>query len=329
MYGKIGLAAIVIVALAAVLMWMSDPVCGNGITEGRLPDPRIEECDDGNTLNGDGCSDSCRVEFPTRIYIAHYLGNIDGGFSEDWFFFYGQMDDHFREEKVPVGATVYPASIDDNPKFAPYIKRLYENPYVELVQKANTGLGDEQRMDAMTYSEQREIIEQGRENYIKNMAGILDIPEEDVQIPLAYNQPQGRFTSTMRQVLEDLGFTIFFEMYLNEDIGPVQSTKDLDVLQYGVGFTKMGEAGRQSEFFQPGEFLLNLRNFKRTDLNMTYIDGSRLVPIWVHHMDFERTDKANRVDREKWAIYKYIINRIKEEPNLVMISPQEIWELRH
>jgi cysteine-rich repeat protein len=32
------------------------PVCGDGITEGP------EECDDGNTASGDGCSETCTIE---------------------------------------------------------------------------------------------------------------------------------------------------------------------------------------------------------------------------------------------------------------------------
>lgn len=49
------------------------PVCGNGIVEG------CEQCDDGNTINGDGCSATCQIEPPaatvgslsdTRLTIA-------------------------------------------------------------------------------------------------------------------------------------------------------------------------------------------------------------------------------------------------------------------
>ncbi|MEM9187763.1 MAG: DUF4215 domain-containing protein [Myxococcota bacterium] len=36
--------------------------CGNGIVEGADPAGVVEACDDGNTLNGDGCSATCRIE---------------------------------------------------------------------------------------------------------------------------------------------------------------------------------------------------------------------------------------------------------------------------
>jgi cysteine-rich repeat protein len=39
-----------------VKWWGIDAVCGNGNKEG------LEECDDGNTANGDGCSSTCRLE---------------------------------------------------------------------------------------------------------------------------------------------------------------------------------------------------------------------------------------------------------------------------
>ena len=328
---SLDIALIVVVGVLAVVgfIWYTGPECGNGVLEGRLPDPRFEECDDGNLDNDDGCSSACLVEFPYKIYIAHYMGNIDGGFADEWFFFYDQLLEFWETEGIKVGATVYPASIDDTPEFAPYIARLYESPNVELVQKAFTGLGAETKMDSMTHEQVREIIENGREAYVTNIAEAAGIPEEEIAYPLAYNQPQGRFTADMRDVLEEMNFTIFFEMYMNEDIGPVKSSPNVDVLQYGVGFTKAGVAGKQSEFFQPGEFLLNVRRFSREDLNMLYINQSRLVPVWVHHMDFERQDKPNAVDREKWAIYTYVMKRIREEPNLIMVSPQEIWELRH
>ncbi len=39
----------------------SPPVCGNGTLE-----PPNEQCDDGNTVSGDGCSGNCRIEGPPQ-----------------------------------------------------------------------------------------------------------------------------------------------------------------------------------------------------------------------------------------------------------------------
>lgn len=331
-----GVAAFTII-LAAVILWMVSglamqvsgiPVCGNGFVEGKFPQQGFEECDDGNLDSGDGCSGECRVEFAERIYVAPYMGNIDGHFTDEWFFFYEQLADYFDYEEIPVGATLYPATLD-NPEFHPYIKRIYESPYMELVQKAWTGLGEEQHMDNISYEEQKLIISKGRETFREEMANILDIPEESVRVPMAYNQPQGRFTNVTRDVLDELGFNMFFEMYMNDDLGPVKSTGDFDVLQYGVGITTTGEAGAETEFFQPGESLLELRDFDREDLNMVYIKGDKVVPLWVHNHDFESKTEPNTVDQLKWEQYGYLMSRIKEEPNLILVSPNDIWELRH
>ena len=61
----------------------SSPVCGNGVIDSG------EVCDDGNILNGDGCSSSCEIESPTvtGLLVSHYtfevnaqdtVGNYDG-----------------------------------------------------------------------------------------------------------------------------------------------------------------------------------------------------------------------------------------------------------
>ncbi len=326
------IAFIVLIAAVMALAIASNAsfgtTCGNGHAEGRFPASGFEECDDGNTENGDGCSSSCRVEFNERIYVAPYMGNIDGHFTEDWFFFYEQLADYFDSEGIPVGATLYPATLD-NPEFHSYIKRIYESPNMEIVQKAWTGLGDEQRMDELSFQEQMEFIARGREAFRSGMADILGIPRSEVDVPMAYNQPQGRFTNTTREVLESLGFRIFFEMYMNDDLGPVEPTERLDVLQYGVGLTTTGGAGPDTDFFQPGDSLIEIRDLYREDLYMLEIDGSKVIPVWVHHQDFESKEEDNTVDEYKWSQYRYLMQRIKDEPNLILVSPSDIWEFRH
>lgn len=51
-----------------------DPVCGNGEVEGVVADGDREECDDGNTTSGDGCSSTCQLEYtptpPTCVVLT-------------------------------------------------------------------------------------------------------------------------------------------------------------------------------------------------------------------------------------------------------------------
>ena len=63
--------------------------------------------------------------------------------------------------------------------------------------------------------------------------------------------------------------------------------------------------------------------------HIAHVGDSRIVPVWVHHMDFEHKNQHNAVDLSKWETYKYVMKRIRDEPNLIMISPSEIWYLRH
>jgi cysteine-rich repeat protein len=52
-------ASLVQPTTASYEIWIDvNPECGNGVLEA------LEECDDANLLEGDGCSPSCRVEFP-------------------------------------------------------------------------------------------------------------------------------------------------------------------------------------------------------------------------------------------------------------------------
>src|SRR5690349_20466005 len=54
------LGALVLVAVAVCSEGSSNNTCGDGEKEGS------EQCDDGNTSNGDGCSSTCHAEASTR-----------------------------------------------------------------------------------------------------------------------------------------------------------------------------------------------------------------------------------------------------------------------
>ena len=68
------------VTLASAVLPIDHPVagaqtCGNGVVEG------TEECDDGNTTSGDGCSATCRLENTSAICAGIPTGcSVTGGF---------------------------------------------------------------------------------------------------------------------------------------------------------------------------------------------------------------------------------------------------------
>jgi cysteine-rich repeat protein len=60
-----------------------EPVCGNGIVQAG------EECDDGNTTSGDGCSSTCQLEAGNNLIVN---GNFSAG-EPPWVFFTNAQGD--------------------------------------------------------------------------------------------------------------------------------------------------------------------------------------------------------------------------------------------
>lgn len=294
--------------------------CGNGRLEFG------EFCDDGNLRNLDGCSSDCKAESPDTIYVASYVGNIDGDYSDDWFHMYDRITDFHDKNGIPSGFSIYPASIRGG-SFGRRFAKIYNSPYIEFVQKANSGEGMEPRMDELSFDVVSGIILNGRENFIEGASQILDT--ENVSFPVAYNQPQGRFTETIRDALRALNFTIFFEMYVNDDLAPVKSTEDFDVLQYGAGFDFDGMAGRETVYRQPQEIIEEIKNYDRADIDLLLIHGRLVVPIWCHQSDFEDRVRDSEVDENKWRIYTTTLLTLKQDPNIVLVTPSQIYEMRH
>ena len=293
-------------------------VCGNGIVEPG------EFCDDNNNLNLDGCSMDCKKETDETIYVAPYMGNIDGDFSEEWYYFYDMITRFHDLNRIPSGFSIYPASIKEG-KFGEIFRKMHNSPYIEFVQKGYSGSEEEQRLDKLSFERQKEIIKKGQDYFRKMSEKITG----DSSVPVAYNQPQGRFTNSIRDALRSLGFHIFFEMYENDDLLPVNSTYDFDVLQYGVSFTTDGEAGRQTVFRKPDEIIKRIKEFEREDVNILYIKGRKVVPVWCHQSDFEDREKDNVLDKEKWKIYTETMLRLRHDPDIVMVRPSDIYDMRH
>ena len=298
--------------------------CGNGLLEAG------EFCDDGNRENLDGCSMDCKAESNSSIYVVPYVGNIDGDFDEEWYYVYDMITDFHERNSINAGFSIYPVSIKTG-EFGRIFAKMYNSPYIEFIQKGYRGGGNkrEETIDTLSFEEQKEIIEAGQERFRKMGAKVLGTDEDDIDVPLSYNQPQGRVTEGMRDALKEAGFKIFFDLYMNEDIGPVKSTPDFDVVQYGVSITTTGEAGRHTVFMRPDDVINEVKTFEREDLYVLNVSGRKVVPVWFHHYDLEDKERDDMIDWGKWKIYTDIMLKLKQDQDMIIVRPSDIYDMRH
>ena len=152
---------------------------------------------------------------------------------------------------------------------------------------------------------------------------------KNVKMPISYTQLGGRITEADKKALEKSGIRFYFDVYYNDEIGPISSTDYFDVVQYGVGFTKDGNARPESVFRTSEEIIKQLNRYNRSDVEILKINGIPVIPLWVHQQDFESSIEENKLDTIKWRIYTETLLRLKKDPNIKFITPSEMYKLRH
>jgi len=262
-----------------------------------------------------------------KKYVALYIGDIDGEVSEDWFFFYDKLVDFYEEEKIPVAFSFYPVTIRDNEEFNEIFVRMYESEYIELMQKGYKGDEVEMRMEELSLEEQKAIIKAGQDDFKESMQRLLET--DDIRLPTSYNQISGKFNEDTRNATASLGFNIYFDTFVGDHIDVLNSTETYDIIQYGVSFTKTGYPGKETTFLKPEELISEIDIYYREDLTVLTIDGFDIIPLWGHQQDFESKTRENKLDKEKWEIYTQTIRALKKDPNVVFVSPNMIYEMRH
>jgi len=301
---------------------VSIPYCGDGkINQGS------EECDDGNLFDGDGCSSNCEFELSDKTLVMLFVGDINGNASESWYHFYDRITAYYENNSIPVSFSFFPATTRTDNEFADIFKRMYLAKNIELFQTGFTGNETEQQMDELPLEQQRQTIKAGRYYYIDNMQEILDSTEVD--IPVTYVAPFGSFTDDTRGALAELGFRTSFGSYYRDDLGPVPSTATVDCMQYGVSFTVSGAGGRNEVFKQPDEIIQEIYQYDRADVQILTVNGGRVIPLFVHHPDFEDSVVNGQVDEAKWDIYSETIERLNSDPNIVFVTANQVWNMRH
>ncbi len=261
-----------------------------------------------------------------EVYIALYVGDLDGEVSEDWFSFYNKLTNFYQENKIPVVFSFYPESIKDDVIFDNIFLRMYLTPNIELMQKGYSGGELEYKMDTLSFAEQREIIKKGQDHFIEKMQELTN--SKDIKIPVLYNQIGSRFTEDTKEAAESLGFKFYFDVYLGDGLEPVNSSDTFDVTQYGVPFTKTGDAGREQKFKTPQEIFNEIDTLERDDVPMITINGKRFIPIWAHQQDFEDTRVDDKLDEYKWKTYVQVVEALNRDSNVHLISPMDAYEMR-
>ncbi|MFH1073229.1 MAG: DUF4215 domain-containing protein, partial [Nanoarchaeota archaeon] len=299
------------------------PYCGNG-----KKDQPSEECDDGNTMSGDGCSNECKDESTVERYIMLYVGNIDGSAAPTWYYFYDFLTAYFEQNNVPVGFSFIPATINDNDTyFSSIFRRMYLAQNIKLDQKGYNMNATEEHMDQLSLDEQRAIIKTGRYTFIDKMRRILN--DSNVSFPVTYVAPFSRFTTTTRQAVQELGFKTNFGLYYNPDLGPVGSTPTLDSIQYGVSFTVNGDAGADKEFKTPAQIVQEVKAYNRLDLTILTVNGKKVIPLFVHQPDFEQVSLNSQINMTKWGIFNETIQLLMADPTIAFLTPEQAWTMRH
>src|SRR3989338_5771191 len=138
------------------------------------------------------------------IYIAPYVGDIDGDVSDDWLYFYGKLADFHNNNQISSAFSFYPGTMRDDGKFKQVFLKMYHSKYIELVQKGYIGDEKEMIMDTLSFEEQENIIKKGQDEFKKKIQKMTN--NNEIKMPRAYNQIEGNIYMTSVKILESLGF---------------------------------------------------------------------------------------------------------------------------
>ncbi|MEA3229699.1 MAG: myxococcus cysteine-rich repeat containing protein [archaeon] len=295
----------------------SNPVCGNSIQEVG------EECDDGNNINGDGCSSICKIEHSSsvEVYFAPYVGDIDGNINSDWYYFYDQLRQWHDYNSIPVGLSIYPDTMNDY-QFNRIVGDMYASENIEIITKGESEYNGIP-IDRMSYSEVKSNIRWVQNKFIAEME---NQGYYNVKAPVTYNQNQAKFTETIRDAVYDLGFRMYFEQYSSE-YGYMESLPDFDITQYCVSLTYSGYAGPDQTFKQPEEVIDEILNYYHPQ--MIYINGIKVIPMLSHQQDFALSKTSAIIDQEKWNIYTTMLLMAQDDPRIQLLKPVDIYNMRH
>ncbi len=263
-----------------------------------------------------------------KVYIIPYLGDIDGAIDPGWYAFYQNLTDFYISNEIPIGISFYPGSISQNSSFMTPFLQMHNASNIELIQKGYLGDDLEANMDKLSLDQQKEIILKGQKAFIANIK-MREGENASIKLPITYDQFHGRFTNTTLQATRLLGFRQYFDVFYEDDLGPIQSPPDYDVIQYGISFNADSILGAATTYKSAEAILEEISTFNRLDVPLKKINGTVVIPLWAHQQDFRISEQSSAINETKWKTYKEVILALKENPNVTLITPTQAYDLSH
>ncbi len=255
-----------------------------------------------------------------KVYVIPYVGDIDGNVAPDRYKMYGMLADFFIENNIPVGMSFYPQTVNTDKEFMDAFLRMYHAKNIDLIHKMDkVGSG----ISYLPVAEQEKIVKSAQEDFYKKLQARLGTDE--IVLPKSYNNQGGSFNVDMLWVLQRLGINEYFDVFLPGDVPQVGSREDFTVFQYGISVPIGGDVPGEKTVFKSNQQIVGEINvYARDDLNIHYINGAPVIPVWLHQQDFFASENTDLINHQKWEQYKELMLLLKNDPNVVLLKPSDV-----
>lgn len=283
------------------------------------PDEKISHLDDGSI----------------KLIVIPYIGSIENEQSEEWLEI---VDSHFIEfhveNEIPAVFSFYPTdNLDGNKKFDVLLKKTYLSNCLDILQKGTNEPDKDPFLYKMPFELQKEGISKGKENLEGKLKTLL--PGHNINSISSFNSLGGKVNNDTIKALNELGFKIYFELFLEETIEVFKEPhQNFDVYQYGVSFTETGVPGPGNDFNNKSAIIKEIEELREENIgsNLNKIKNVTIIPLFMENWDIEEVDEKSegngKVNATKWEMYKDMILTLNSRNDTIILNPSQVWDLK-
>jgi len=267
--------------------------------------------------------------------VVPYIGSLERDVPEGWL---EKIDSHFikfhMENEIPAVFSVYPTNLDGNIQLDMVLKKIYLSDCFELMQKGTDNPDTDPMLYKMPFALQKKEIHDGKKNLEDKLKSLL--PNYDISPIASFNSLGGRVNNDTIRALDELGYKIYFELFLEEGVEILKEPhSDFDVYQYGLRFTRDEIHGPGNRFKSKEEIIMEVVGPEiEDDPRVKKFKNITIVPLFLENWDIEAADASNpegngEVNTTKWGIYKNTLLELDSRGDVIILHPAQIWTLRH